>query len=288
MDIKQTITNSIIDMLEQGGLENRPLWNQALATGLPRNGKTGLTYNGVNILILWNRAVQKSYSSNVWLTYKQAAELGGQVRQGEKSVMGVYFEMVKSTRQAADDDAVVYPMCKPFWLFNVAQIDALPAALYAVPNRNTFHPIEDAEVILNKSGAVIRHGYDKASYSPAKDKIYLPYREAFASPENFYMTACHELVHWVGHASRLNRDFGSRFGSEAYAFEELIAELGSAFLCAQLGLVEATLEDHASYLDSWLKVLKNDKNAIFTASKQAGLAVDFINALVKTPLTQAA
>ena len=240
MDLKQTITDSIIDMLEQGGLENRPLWNKALATGLPCNGKTGMTYSGVNILILWNCAVKRSYSSNVWLTFKQATDLGGRVRVGEKSVMCVYFEMVKANDQRADNEESFYPMCKPFWLFNAAQIDALPPALYGVSNQKTFNPIDEAEQILSKSGAAIHYGYDKASYSPLKDEIYLPYREAFTSPERFYVTACHELCHWVGHASRLNRDFGHRFGSD-YAFEELIAELGSAFLCAQLGFVDATL-----------------------------------------------
>ena len=288
MDIKKTITDSIIDMLEQGGLESRPLWNQAISTGMPRNGKTGAAYNGVNILILWNCAVKKSYSSNVWLTYNQAAELGGHVRQGEKSVMGVYFEMVKSKQQAANDEEHLYPMCKPFWLFNVAQIDDLPSALYAVSNQKSFNPIDGAEEILSKSEAVIRYGYNKASYSPLKDEIYLPDREAFSSPEGFYAVALHEMVHSIGHPNRLNRDFSQRFGSEAYAFEELIAELGSAFLCAQLGFVDATLEDHASYLDIWLRVLKSDKNAIFTASKQAGMAVDFINSMTKAPLTQAA
>jgi len=276
MDIKQTITNSIIDMLEQGSLENRPLWNQALATGLPRNGTTGLTYSGVNILILWNCAVQKSYSSNVWLTYKQAAELGGHVRAGEKSVMCVYFDMVKAKDQRADDEESFYPMCKPFWLFNVAQIDQLPPALYSVPRPDSFHPIDEAEQVLANSNAAIHHGYEKACYVPVKDQIFLPYREAFTCPETYYATALHELTHWTGHQDRLNRDFNHRFGSDGYAFEELIAEIGSAFVCAHLGFVDATLADHASYLGSWIKVLKNDKNAIFTASRQASLAADFI------------
>jgi len=275
MDIKQTVTNTIIDMLEQGGLQSRPFWNQASAIGLPCNGKTGAPYSGVNILILWACALKRCYSSPVWLTYKQAHDLGGQVRAGEKSVMCVYFEMVKAKNQTTGDDDSFYPMCKPFWLFNVAQIDGLPSAL--IPSQSCpFQPINEAQQFLDHCGADIRHGFDKACYVPAKDHILLPFQDAFACPENYYATALHELTHWTGHHSRLNRDFNNRFGSEGYALEELIAEIGSAFICAHLGFVKATIEDHASYVENWLRVLRNDKNAIFTASKQASLAFDLI------------
>jgi antirestriction protein ArdC len=168
-------------------------------------------------------------------------------------------------------------MCKPFWLFNVAQIDGLPETLTnTAETANEFNPIEEAEKLLEASGAVINYGYAGACYSRSKDQISLPDRERFTSPENFYATALHELTHWTGHESRLDRQFGKRFGDEAYAFEELVAELGAAFVVGHVGFVDAMIEDHAAYVESWLKVLKNDKTAIFTASKQASLAYDFI------------
>lgn len=281
MDIRQSVTDRIISMLEKGGNEARARWNKAAQQGFPRNGKSGDTYKGVNVLILWDAAIECKYSSNVWMTYKQAADLGGQVRKGEKSVMCVFFEMTKkkadeqtSAGQEADS---YFPMCKPFWLFNVAQIDGLPESINIPDEKPTdFDPIKTADDILAASGAVIAHGFDGAFYAPGPDKICLPDRQRFTSPENYYATALHELTHWTGNSTRLNRQFGKRFGDEAYAFEELVAELGAAFVVGHLGFVDATVENHAAYLDSWLRVLKNDKTAIFTASKQAGLAYDFI------------
>lgn len=282
MDIRQVITDKIIAMLEKGGNEARARWTKAAKSGFPSNGKTGDTYRGVNVLILWDAAIEQCYASNVWMTYKQAESMGAQVRKGEKGVMCAYFEMVKGKGKQEESQAEgeegkggFFPMCKPFWLFNVAQIDGLPEATTTTTD-NTFSPIEDAEKLLAASGATINHGFDSAFFAPSKDQIGLPDRERFTSPENYYATAVHELTHWTGHASRLNRQFGKRFGDDAYAFEELVAELGSAFLVGHLGFVDTTIEGHASYIESWLTVLKNDKTAIFTASKHACLAFDFI------------
>lgn len=284
MDIRQAITDKIIAMLEKGGNEARTRWTKAAQRGFPRNGKTGDAYQGVNVLILWDAAIENGYASNVWMTYKQAESIGAQVRKGEKAVMCAYFEMVKRKGNEADQaegeeggKAGFFPMCKPFWLFNVAQIDGLPESFTAPAEvAPEFTPIEAAEKMLAASGAVINHGFDGAFYAPSKDQICLPTRERFTSPENYYATALHELTHWTGHESRLNRQFGKRFGDDAYAFEELVAELGAAFVVGHVGFVDATIENHAAYLQSWLKVLKNDKTAIFTASKQASLAYDFI------------
>ena len=284
MDIRQAITDKIIAMLEKGGNEARTRWTKAAQRGFPRNGKTGDAYQGVNVLILWDAAIESGYASNVWMTYKQAESIGAQVRKGEKAVMCAYFEMVKRKGNEADQGegeeggkAGFFPMCKPFWLFNVAQIDGLPES-FTAPAEVTaeFSPIEAAEKMLAASGATINHGFDGAFYAPSKDQICLPTRERFTTPENYYATALHELTHWTGHESRLNRQFGKRFGDDAYAFEELVAELGASFVVGHVGFVDATIENHAAYLQSWLKVLKNDKTAIFTASKQASLAYDFI------------
>lgn len=284
MDIRQAITDKIIAMLEKGGNEARTRWTKAAQGGFPRNGKTGDAYRGVNVLILWDAAIEAGFTSNVWMTFKQAADMGAHVRKGEKAVMCAYFEMVKRKgNEAAEQEdgeegkAGFFPMCKPFWLFNVAQIDGLPESFYQAEEKaHDFNPIEEAEAILAASGATIAHGYDGAFYAPSKDQICLPARERFTSPENYYATALHELTHWTGHESRLNRQFGKRFGDNAYAFEELVAELGAAFVVGHVGFVDATIENHAAYLENWLTVLKNDKTAIFTASKQASLAYDFI------------
>ncbi len=287
-DIRQQVTDKIIAMLEKGDNQGGQRWTQAAGRGMPCNGTTGQAYRGVNILLLWSEAVERGYSSNQWLTYKQAAGIGAQVRKGETGTMCVYFDMLKrkgagaatgtGTGTGADDEeASLFPMCKPFWLFNVAQIDGLPESFNTpAPVRCDFTPIEAAEQLIAASGATIHHGFETAFYSIAKDQICLPDRERFTSPENYYSVAVHELTHWSGAESRLAREFGKRFGTEAYAFEELVAELGSAFLCGHIGFVDATIEGHASYLQGWLTVLKNDKTAIFTAAKQASLAYDFI------------
>ena len=288
MDVKQAITDKIISLLEKGGNVCKAPWTKAVGQGMPTNGATGAAYRGVNVLILWAEAADKSYGSNVWLTYKQAEAMGAQVRKGEKAVMCAFFSKVsKAQENSADQEegegGKSYLMCKPFWLFNLAQIDNIPAALVAAPEAATpdFCPIEEAEQILAASGAQIRHGHDGAFYSPSKDQICMPNRERFIAEENYYATALHELTHWTGHTDRLARDFSGRFGSEAYAFEELIAELGAAFLAGHVGFVDATLEGHAGYLQSWLKVLKADKNAIFTAASAATKAADFLLAKVQ-------
>jgi antirestriction protein ArdC len=279
MCIRQTITDKIINLMEAGTKATGPRWTGGTAGGLPRNARTGEPYHGINILLLWAVAAERHYATNQWLTYKQAEALGAQVRKGEKSVMCAYFSKVQTTVKEQKDDAEAagtYMLCKSFWLFNVAQIDGLPALREEPTTATPITAIEEAEQLLTASGADIRHGFDGAFYAPAKDQICLPDRQRFTSAENYYATALHELAHWTGHASRFNRQFGKRFGDDAYAVEELVAELGAAFLVGQLGMVDATIESHASYLASWIKVLKNDKQAIFTAASAASKAADFV------------
>jgi len=286
MDIKQEITNRIIAMLEKGGNESSPMWTGAANGGFPINGKTGAAYRGLNVFLLWGAAMENGYSQNVWMTYKQAADLGGQVRKGEKSVLCAYYSLVKGKdtiqENIEESDATGEPqnkkfsMCKPFYLFNVSQIDGLPESITAEAAKIEFNPIEQAEYLLSASEAVIKHGGNKAFYSPSKDIICLPEREAFTSRENYYATALHELAHWTGHMTRLNRRIANRFGDQAYSREECAADLTSAMLMAYLGLIDATIENHAAYIESWISVLKQDKTAIFTASKHASAAYDFI------------
>lgn len=295
MDVRQAVTDRIIAMLEKGGNVFRERWTRAAARGTPRNGKTGAPYHGANVLLLWDAAIEHGYASNVWMTYKQAASLGAQVRKGEKAVLCAHFE--RKVRKGADSgsagaqggEAEATPdaeagggflMAMPFWVFNIAQIDGLPADLAEEslaprdwPDRS---PIEGAMRFIGGCRADIRHGFERAAYAPGADRILMPDVDRFTSPEAYCATALHELVHWTGHPSRLARTFGQRFGDTAYAFEELVAELGSAFVLGHIGLVDATIEGHAAYLDSWLQVLRRDRTAIFTAARHAGEASEYI------------
>lgn len=280
MDINQIITDKIINLLERGTVNTGARWTGSKATGLPVNAKSGEQYHGINVLVLWAEMADKSYASSQWLTFKQAADMGANVRKGEKSVMCVYYRTVGKRDEAkAEDEQETYFMAKPFWLFNVAQLDGLPADMTATANsaaEKCFDPHQEAEQLLLNSLASIQYGFDSAYYSPSTDKICLPHRERFTSESNFYATALHELTHWTGNETRLNRSFGKRFGDDAYAFEELVAELGAAFTAGQLGMIDATIEAHADYVQSWIKVLKDDKKAIFTAASQAAKASSFI------------
>ena len=283
MCIRQTITDKIISIMEQGTTTTGPRWTGSNGQGLPRNALTGQAYRGVNVLLLWAEAAEKQYGSNLWLTYRQALALGGQVRKSEKSVMCVYFQKVEKEVQDEQDEKNSYAMIKPFFLFNVAQIDGLPNDMTTPATAIDFDPIQDAEDFLAMTQATIRHGFDSAFYAPHRDEICLPNRERFTSEANFYATAFHEVSHWTGHESRLNRAFGKRFGDDSYAVEELVAELSAAFAMGHLGLVDGTIELHADYLQSWLKCLKSDKQAIFTAAAQAGRAFDFLVASQSAP-----
>lgn len=279
-DIKQEITEKIIELMQAGPAAWQKTWSVAASSGMPVNATTGAPYRGVNILLLWVASAEAGYSSNRWMTYKQAQAIGANVRKGEKSVTCVFFDMIKK-KGAQDDEAGFFPMAKAFHLFNLDQIENLPASLQTVEptnTGNTFTPCEGAEKFLATTGAVIAHRGNRAFYRPSTDEIYMPPREAFTTPENYYATILHELTHWTGHVNRLDRNFSktTRFGDESYAFEELVAELGAAFLAGHFGFVEATVENHASYMASWIKVLKDDKNAIFTAARHASAAMDYL------------
>ena len=277
MCIRQTIADKIIFILEQGTTTSGPRWTGSGGHGLPRNAQTGQAYRGVNVLMLWAEAADNQYSSNLWLTYRQAEELGAQVRKGEKSTMCVYFQKVEKESEAEGDETSHYPLIKPFFLFNVAQIEGLPSEITEQSAAQTeFNPNESAENLLVKTAATIRHGFDGAFYVPDRDEVCLPNRERFTTEVNYYATALHELGHWTGHASRLNRSFSMRFGDDAYAMEELVAELSAAFTMGHLGMADGSIEMHANYLQSWIRVLKADKAAIFTAASQASKASDYV------------
>lgn len=265
-DLYQTVTDKIIAAIEENG--TLP-WVRPWATfGGPRNGMTNRPYSGVNHLLL--SIAGAGYGSNEWFTFKNAQKLGGTVRKGEKGTQVVYWNIIKKDDGTGKEET--FPLLRYFMVFNREQIDGLPEPKKA--EEVSFDPITAAEDFISGTGANIRFGGDRAVYNMATDSITLPVREAFNDPASFYATAFHELIHWTGHRSRLDRLAATPFGSPEYAKEELVAELGAAFLCADKGIIGKT--QHPEYIANWLTALKNDKRFIFKASSLATKAVAFL------------
>lgn len=270
IDIYQQITNKIIEALEAG---TTPWVKPWASLGAPRNAATGREYSGINNILL----SMNSFSSNQWLTFNQAKAAGGMVRKGERGTTVVFYKPLKIEDKNAinaDENEKVIPLLRAFTVFNIDQIDGLPEKFKKEikPEVDNFASNPAAEALLAK--ADIQHGSSRACFIPSIDKIHLPNKVDFNTIPDYYATALHELTHWTGHKDRLARNFNGRFGDEAYAFEELVAELGAAFLCARAE-VNGQLQ-HESYIASWLKVLKNDKKAIFTAASAARKAAEFL------------
>jgi antirestriction protein ArdC len=220
------------------------------------------------------------------MTYRQAGELGGQVRKGKHGAMVVYADRIRRTETADNGDEVEreIPFMKGYTVFNCEQIDGLPEHFYARPSPPLPAPerIAGAEAFASNTGADIRHGGNRAFYAIEPDRVQLPPFESFTDAESYYSTLFHELTHWTRHPSRLAREFGrKRRGDEGYAAEELVAELCTAFLCVDLGITPEPRDDHASYIANWLEVLKNDKRAMFTAAAHAQRAADYLHGLQK-------
>lgn len=237
----------------------------------------GKPYRGINVLMLNVAAMSGNYTDSRWLTFKQANEIGARIRRGEHGTQIVFYrlrEKKDATGSAADATAKRgIPMLKSYTVFNASQLESLPERFVQCPAL-VWEPIGCAEQLISQTGAVIRHGGNRAYYLPTDDFIQLPPVASFSQSDDYYSTALHELCHWTGHPSRLNRALGRLHGKEAYAYEELVAEIGAAFLCAHCGL-PARLE-HASYIDSWLDALRRDKRLIFVAASAAQKAVDFV------------
>jgi antirestriction protein ArdC len=282
-DVYTRVTERIIADLEQGVRTWLKPWSAEHAAGrisrpLRHNGKP---YNGINILLLWGEALAKGYAAPIWMTFKQAQEIGGHVRKGERGALVVYANRITKTEtndEGLDIEREI-PFMKGYTVFNVEQVDGLPAHYYAQPVNPLplSERIDAADAFMTATGSAIQHGGNRAFYAPARDIIQLPPFEAFKDKESYYATACHELVHWTKAKGRLDRDFSAkRFGDAGYAREELVAELGAAFLCADLGITPEIRDDHAAYLGHWLSVLKEDKRAIFSAAAHAQRAADYL------------
>ena len=286
-DVHQEITNRIVDALETAG-ECRLPWIRDKGGSMKRpvNIASKNPYNGVNIVSLWVSSLAAGYPSNVWGTYRQWQANGGQVRKGEKASLVVFYKTIdieQSNEQTGETEQGERMFARASWVFNAAQIEGfIPEAATPIPDAAIFDPIARAEAFAAATGATIEEGGDMAAFIPAQDMIRMPDRERFVGTETmtagegFYSTLCHELVHWSGGKPRLDRDLTGRFGNEAYAMEELVAELGAAFLCGDLGITPELRDDHASYIANWLKVLKNDKKAIFSAASKASEAANWL------------
>ena len=277
------ITGKIIAELEVGRFPWVQPWGTASAKaplGLPRNAATGRSYSGINILILWGAVVQHGFPGQGWLTYRQAAALGGNVRKGEQGTTVVYADRFvpedeKRRARETGEEAQAIPFLKRFTVFNAAQCERLPDDItVAVPPPPPGLIEPRVEALIRATGVDFRIGGDRAFYVPADDYVVVPPPQAYFEPINWHRTALHELGHASGHRSRLNRDFSSSFGTKKYAFEELIAEMSAAFCCASLGIVPTVR--HADSIGSWLDVLREDSRAVVRAASQASKAADWI------------
>ena len=276
------ITDKIIAELEEGRLPWVQPWGTAAAKAplaMPRNAATARQYSGINILILWGAVVQHGFPCQGWLTYRQARSLGGNVRKGERGTTVVYaarFTPEDEKRRAREtgEEPGSIPFLKRFTVFNAAQCDGLPEdiAVDAPPSPDLIEP--RVEALIRATGIDFRIGGNRAYYVPTQDYVQVPPPQAYFEPINWHRTALHEISHASGHRSRLDRDLSGSFGTKKYAFEELIAEVSSAFCCASLRIVPTVR--HADYVGSWLEVMREDSRAIVRAASQASKAADWI------------
>ena len=291
-DVYTRVTDKIVASLEAGTRPWMQPWQAASGAPFPLRGN-GQPYRGVNVLLLWAEAVECGYRASTWMTYKQASEQGAYVRKGEKGAMVVYADTIHrtETNDKGEDVERAFGFMKAYTVFNVEQIEGLNAGFYPADAVNdegqAVDLIEHAESFFTRTGAVFRHGGSSAFYAPVPDVIQLPPVQTFRDAESYTATKAHELIHWTGHKDRMAREFGKRYGDRAYAFEELVAEMGAAFLCADLAIAPELRAEHADYLASWLDVMKEDKRAIFAAASHAQKAMDYLQALqAKAPAPQ--
>ena len=297
-DVYRAITEKIIAAMEAGAPEYHMPWHRSQASVTrPINAVSKKPYRGVNVLSLWADAMFRDFKSGYWATYRQWKSLGAQVRKDSRGSVIVFFKKETVTDTATqgtpsegedvDEEPKTRLIARASWVFNADQVEGwVPPE---VPSPNKAEILEKVEAFVTATGARIKHGGDLCCYSPLADTIQMVERQFFldtewsTATEAYYATLLHELVHWTGHQSRLNRLLRQRFGDDFYAMEELIAELGAAFLSADLGITNEPREDHAAYLRSWLYVLKQDHRALFTAGSKASAAADYLRTLSGMP-----
>jgi antirestriction protein ArdC len=280
-DVYARVTDQIINAIEQGvGTWRMPWHTSGRFAFSPINVTSKKPYRGINTVCLWASAESKGYESGEWGTYKQWQERGAQVRKGEKSTTVVFWKFANDSTETQDDGAE-HPasssrliFTRGYAVFNSAQVDGY--TVKSEPDMPMPERIHRADAFFQGIGATVQHGGNRAYYATDSDHIQMPPFQAFGENVAYYSTLAHEHTHWTAKGERCDRQLGKRFGDNAYAAEEFIAELGAAFTCAHLGLSTEPREDHAQYINSWLKVLKADKRAIFTAASKAQAAADFL------------
>ncbi len=272
-DLYKKVTDQIIDLMETHGANWSKPWSAENLPALPMNAVTKKTYRGINILLLW------SARHTVWASYKQWNSVSAQVRQGEKGTK-IYFFMPIEKDKIGDTGKKTkerFLILREYTVFNADQVDGYE---FNAPEIVTHDTIKECETFAANTGANINQdGGDRAFYRPATDSVHMPPLAAFRDAESYYATLFHELTHWTKQTQRCDREFSKRFGDQAYAMEELVAELGSAYTCAAIGISTTPRPDHAQYLNNWIKVLKEDNRAIFTASSKAMKAADYLESL---------
>jgi len=281
LDVYRRVTDSIITAIEAGVGNWRMPWHTSGKYAFsPINATSKKPYRGINTVCLWAAAQAKGYDSGEWATYAQWQDRGAQVRKGEKSTTVVFWKFANGSAESQDDgeeqsgSGSRFLFTRGYSVFNAAQVDGYTPIVD--PDAPIEERIEHAEQFFRRIPANVVHLGNRAFYTPLDDSITLPPFGAFFTPQDYYSTRAHESGHWTGAASRCNREFGKRFGDNSYAVEERVAELTAAFTMAHLGLRSEPREDHAQYIQSWLRVLRADKRAIFTAASKAQQAADYL------------
>lgn len=285
-DVAGSITRLITEKLEAGVLPWVRPW-----TGTPPSQplrSCGTPYRGINLFVLWTIAHNNGFASPYWLTYRQASLLGGQVRKGEKCVHAIFYKSLGTDQdsegsESEADRGTARRVLRSYAIFNADQIDDLPAHYHPPVTSACPEPDQhesEVQAWFEALPATVIHGGDHACYNGARDEIHLPVQAVFRSYVDYASTRAHETLHWSGGRARLNREFGKRLADKAYAFEELVATMGEALLCAKLGLPAALHDDHAAYIADWLTILGSDRSAILTAAAKADEACTYLEGLV--------
>jgi antirestriction protein ArdC len=284
LDVHQAITDNIVAAIEAGAGDPTMPWHRSgMASLLPKNAATGNAYQGINIVSLWVAADLRNYSHSLWASYAQWQSLGAQVRGGEKSSLVIFYKQFDVEPDPEDEgDDGTRRVARASRVFNVAQVDNF--AVETLPDVPPLERHARADAFIAATKADIRHGGEQAYYKPSGDFIQMPdewrFRNAETRTEDYYAVLLHELAgHWTGPAQRCDRQLGKRFGDDAYCVEELVAELASAFTCAELGISPKPRQDHAPYIAHWLRVLKANNRAIFAAAARASEAVRYLHSL---------
>lgn len=282
-DVYKAVTDRILELLDSGTVP----WRNPIRTaeqGWPANVESRRAYRGINVFLLAVTTWCKGYGSPYWLTFRQAVAKGGHIRKGEKASMVVFWKQHQTTDQQTGEPKQV-PVLRYYHVFNLDQCKGVKAPEESTDVRPPFQPLKEADRIIAGysphagGGPAIEHGGHQAIYIPPTDTVLVPAPDAFGTHESYYATAFHELAHSTGHSKRLDRGLDKRlqpFGSQDYSREELVAEMGAAFLCASAGISPPTIEQSAAYIDGWKKRLKADRKVVVMAAGAGQRACDWI------------